>query len=118
MYAIIETGGKQYRVAEGETVDVELLGVEPGQVVELDRVLLVSTDDGVYVGRPTVDGATVRARVVDMVKGPKIVVFKYKPKKRYRRKTGHRQKYTRLLIEEIRIERNGEASTSVEEESA
>jgi large subunit ribosomal protein L21 len=118
VYAIIETGGKQYRVTEGDTVDVELLGAEPGQVVELDRVLLVSTDEGVYVGRPTVEGATVRARVVDTVKGPKIVVFKYKPKKRYRRKTGHRQKYTRLLIEEICIEKNGESTASAEEESA
>lgn len=101
MYAIIETGGKQYRVAEGDTLDVELLRAKPGQVVELNRVLLVASEDRVHVGTPTVEGATVRARVVETVKGPKIVVFKYKPKNRYRRKTGHRQKYTRLQIDEI-----------------
>jgi len=101
VYAIIETGGKQYRVAEGDTLDVELLHAEPGQVVELNRVLLVASEDGVQIGTPTVKGAVVRARVVDRVKGPKIVVFKYKPKNRYRRKTGHRQKYTRLRIDKI-----------------
>ena len=101
MYAIIETGGKQYRVAEGDTLDVELLPAEPGQVVELDRVLLVASEQGVQVGTPTVEGVTVRARVVETVKGPKVVVFKYKPKNRYRRKTGHRQKYTRLVIDKI-----------------
>lgn len=110
MYAIIETGGKQYRVAEGDTVDVELLGVEAGQVVELDRVLLASTDDGVLVGKPTVEGVAVRAHVVDTVKGQKVVVFKYKPKNRYRRKTGHRQKYTRLRIDEIVVPGAEEAS--------
>ncbi|RME44864.1 MAG: 50S ribosomal protein L21 [Chloroflexi bacterium] len=101
MYAIIETGGKQYKVREGDTVDVELLGVEAGETIELDRVLMVAGGDQATVGKPTVEGALVRATVVDEVKGEKVVVFKYKPKNRYRRKTGHRQKYTRLQIEEI-----------------
>lgn len=101
MYAIIETGGKQYKVREGDTVDVELLGGEIGDTVELDQVLLVAGDDGMSVGTPTVEDARVRATVIGKVKGDKIVVFKYKPKNRYRRKTGHRQKYTRLRIERI-----------------
>lgn len=101
MYAIIETGGKQYKVREGETVDVELLSGEAGDTIELNQVLLVAGHDRTQVGTPTVDGAVVRATVVDEVKGDKIVVFKYKPKNRYRRKTGHRQKYTRLQIDRI-----------------
>ncbi|MGQ9675862.1 MAG: 50S ribosomal protein L21 [Chloroflexota bacterium] len=101
MYAVVETGGKQYKVAPGQTVDVEKLPVEAGQTVELDRVLLISEDDKVAVGSPTVPGAKVVATVVEQVKGEKIIVFKYKPKTRYRRKTGHRQEYTRLAIKEI-----------------
>jgi large subunit ribosomal protein L21 len=101
VYAIIETGGKQYKVREGDTVDVELLDQQPGDIVELDRVLLVASHDDTTVGAPTVDGAFVRATVLDEVKGDKVVVFKYKPKVRYRRKTGHRQKYLRLQIDEI-----------------
>ena len=101
MYAIIETGGKQYKVREGETVDVELLGGEAGDTIELDQVLLVAGHDGSTVGVPTVEGAVVQATVLDKVKGDKVVVFKYKPKNRYRVKTGHRQKYTRLQIDRI-----------------
>lgn len=101
MYAVVETGGKQYKVAPGQTIDVEKLPVEAGQTVELDRVLLISEDEKVAVGSPTVPGAKVVATVVEQVKGEKIIVFKYKPKTRYRRKTGHRQEYTRLAIKEI-----------------
>lgn len=101
MYAVVETGGKQYKVMPGQTVDVEKLPAEAGQTVELDRVLLISEDDKVAVGNPTVEGAKVVATVVAQIKGDKIIVFKYKPKTRYRRKTGHRQNYTRLAIKEI-----------------
>ncbi|MBI4504600.1 MAG: 50S ribosomal protein L21 [Chloroflexi bacterium] len=101
MYAIVETGGHQYKVSPGMQLDVERLDAEPGALVELDRVLLVAHEGEPAVGRPTVPGARVRARVIGEVKGDKIVVFRYKAKSRYRRKTGHRQRYTRLAIEEI-----------------
>ncbi|HID87311.1 MAG TPA: 50S ribosomal protein L21 [Anaerolineae bacterium] len=101
MYAVVETGGKQYKVAVGDTVDVERMPVSAGETVELDRVLLVADGDRVMVGQPLVEGARVRATVLDEVKGKKVIVFKYRPKVRYRRKTGHRQRYTRLRIDEI-----------------
>ncbi len=101
MYAVVETGGRQYKVTKGEVIDVERLKASPGQTIELDRVLLVSRDDEVTVGKPTVPGAKVVAKVLGEEKGEKVVVFKYKPKTRYRRKTGHRQIYTRLSIEDI-----------------
>lgn len=103
-YAIVEDGGKQYRAVEGGTIEVDYFASEVGEQVDLDRVLLVSDDDHVSVGAPLVSGAKVQATVVGMVKGPKIVVFKYKPKKRVRVKTGHRQKYTRLQIDSISVE--------------
>src|SRR5205823_3975433 len=102
MYAVFETGGKQYRVQPGDTLDVELLGAVEGQTIELDRVLLVGGDGGTTVGQPLVAHARVVAEVVREVRGPKIVVFKYKSKVRYRRKTGHRQNLTRLRVTEIR----------------
>ena len=101
MYAIVETGGKQYQVEAGQIVDVERLQAEIGDVVELDQVLLVSGDDEVQVGQPRVEGARVRATVLRQDRGRKVIVFKYKPKERYRRKAGHRQSYTRLRIDEI-----------------
>ncbi|MGB9723238.1 MAG: 50S ribosomal protein L21 [Chloroflexia bacterium] len=101
MFAIIRTGGKQYRVAPGQTIVVERLPQEVGQQVELKEVLLISAEDGVRVGSPTVEGARVWARVLAHGRGPKIDVFKYKPKKRYRRLRGHRQEQTHLLIETI-----------------
>jgi large subunit ribosomal protein L21 len=101
VYAVVKTGGKQYRVQVGETVDVELLPAEPGQSIDLEQVLMVSDDGAVNVGQPLVDGARVRATVVGEVRGEKLIIFKYKPKVRYRRRTGHRQSYTRLTIEEI-----------------
>jgi large subunit ribosomal protein L21 len=100
-YAVVETGGKQYRVAPGDTVDVEYLASEKGDEITLDRVLLVAAEDGIKVGNPIVAGASVRAQVVGHDRGDKIIVFKYKNKVRSRRKTGHRQAYTRLQIQEI-----------------
>lgn len=100
-YAIIESGGKQYKAIEGATIEVDLLPVEPGQQVELPAVLLLVDDDSVSVGTPMVNGARINATVVGEVKGPKVIVFKYRPKKRYRVKTGHRQKYTKLKIDSI-----------------
>ncbi|MFQ5812371.1 MAG: 50S ribosomal protein L21 [Anaerolineae bacterium] len=101
MYAVVETGGKQYKVSAGEIVDVDKLPFEVGEEVELDRVLLVADGDEVHVGQPTVEGAKVLATVTDHVKGPKIIIFKYRPRERYRRKKGHRQAYTRLTIDEV-----------------
>ena len=103
-YAIVEDGGKQYKAVEGATIEVDYFPAEAGEPVDLERVLMVVEDDKVNVGRPLVDGAKVQASVVSQVKGPKIVVFRYKPKKRIRRKTGHRQKYTRLQIDAISLE--------------
>ena len=100
-YAIVETGGKQYRVQPGDSITVEKLPGEEGSTVELDRVLLVGQDSGVTVGQPIVDGAKVVAEVVTQARGDKIIVFKYKPKVRYSVKNGHRQSLTRLSIKEI-----------------
>ena len=101
IYAIIETGGKQYKVSPGQTIDVDRLDVAEGNSIELDRVLLIADDDKVTVGTPVVDGAKVIATSQGEGKGKKIIVFKYKPKVRYRKKTGHRQLYTRLTIDKI-----------------
>jgi large subunit ribosomal protein L21 len=101
VFAIIETGGKQYRVAEGDVIEVEKLAVPVGDTVTLDRVLMVGDDQQAEIGKPTVAGAAVRATVLGQDRGPKIIVFKYKPKIDYRRKNGHRQSITRLQIEQI-----------------
>jgi len=101
VYAVVETSGKQYKVSTGEIVEVDKLPLEVGEKIELDRVLLVAEGEEVRVGQPTVEGAKVLATVTDHVKGPKIIVFKYRPRQRYRRKKGHRQNYTRLTIDEI-----------------
>ncbi|KJS82048.1 MAG: 50S ribosomal protein L21 [Peptococcaceae bacterium BICA1-8] len=101
MYAIIETGGKQYKVQEGDTLKVELLDVEAGQPVEIDKVLMVSKDGQVKVGNPFVAGAKVTLKVEDHGRGKKIIVYKYKAKKNYRRKQGHRQPYTAVVVEKI-----------------
>ena len=100
-YAIIKTGGKQYRVAPGDTIAVEKIAADEGSTIELDDVLLVAQDSGVQVGQPTVDGAKVVAEVAAQGRSRKIIVFKYKPKVRYRIKRGHRQHVTRLSIKEI-----------------
>ncbi len=100
-YAIIESGGKQYKAVEGTTIDVDRLALDVGSDVELDQVLLVTDGTDVKVGTPTVKGALVKATVAAEVKGRKILVFKYREGNRYRRRQGHRQKYTRLQIQEI-----------------
>ncbi len=100
-YAIIETGGKQYRVQPGDSITVEKITAEEGSSIELDRVLLVAQDSGVTVGQPTVDGAKVIAEVARQARGNKVIVFKYKPKVRYQIKNGHRQSLTKLTIKEI-----------------
>lgn len=100
-YAVIESGGKQYRAVEGATIEVDRLPVEAGQQVNLDAVLLLVDGDSVSVGAPVLPGVTVKATVVEHTKGPKIVVFKYRPKKRIRVKTGHRQQYTCLKVDSI-----------------
>jgi len=101
VYAVVETGGKQYRVAPGDVIEVERLGADEGATVTLDRVILVAGENGVKVGSPVVVGAKVTARVQGHGKGRKILVFKYKPKKNQRRRYGHRQPFTRLVIEAI-----------------
>jgi large subunit ribosomal protein L21 len=103
-YAIVETGGKQYKAVEGATIDVDLLEVETGTTVILDAVLLLVEDEKIHVGTPTIKNAKITTSVLDHVKGPKVVTFKYSPKKRIRVKTGHRQQYTRLQIETISVE--------------
>jgi large subunit ribosomal protein L21 len=101
MFAIIETGGKQYKVAPGVSVSVEKIVAEPGETVEFDRVLMVGNDDGVSVGSPLVSGAKVVAHVIDQHRGERISVYKFKAKSNYHRRTGHRQYYTHLRVAEI-----------------
>ena len=100
MYAIVETGGKQYKVSAGAIMDVELLSAGAGDQVELDRVLMVKDGEQSLIGTPTVEGAVVKATVLDEVKGPKVRTFKYRGTK-YRRRRGHRQHYTRLQVDDI-----------------
>lgn len=101
VYAVIQTGGKQYRVSEGDVITVEKLDAEVGKDLTLDRVLLVSKDGKVEIGNPVVSGAKAVAKVLGHGKAKKILVFKYKPKDNIRRRQGHRQPYTRLLVEKI-----------------
>ncbi len=101
MYAIIKTGGKQYRVAEGDVITVEKLTAGEGEVVTFDEVLTVVKDGEVVVGKPVVAGAKVTAKVEAQGKGRKILVFKYKAKSNYRRRQGHRQPFTKVVIEKI-----------------
>ena len=102
MYAVVESGGKQYKVTVGQTIDVERLSVEPGESVTLDRVLLVAKDGEIKVGRPTIKGAQVSATVMHHGRKRKAIIFHYRPKQRYRVKKGHRQQYTRLRIDKIK----------------
>lgn len=101
MYAIVESGGKQFKVSQGDNIFVEKVFAEVGAIVELDKVFLVSGDSGVTVGVPTIQGAKVIAKVVEHGRDKKIVVFKYKAKKNYHKKQGHRQPFTKLHIESI-----------------
>jgi large subunit ribosomal protein L21 len=112
IYAVVETGGKQYRVSPGQVVDVERLGAVEGDTVELDKVLLIGDGDKVTVGSPHVDGAKVVAISQGEGKGKKVIVVKYKPKVRYRKKTGHRQLYTRLAIDKIIGPESGKGETT------
>ena len=100
-FAIVESGGKQYRAVEGTTIDVDRLAYEVGKTFDFERVLLMAEGDVVMVGTPTVGGITVSATVVDHVKGPKVISFKYRPKKRIRVRGGHRQQYTLLMVDFI-----------------
>ena len=102
MYAIIETGGKQYRVSEGDKVNVEILGADAGTEVKLDKVVALIGEDGSVYGTPYVAGAEVKAEVVATGLGKKVLVFKHKPRKGQRKLNGHRQPYATLLIKEIR----------------
>ncbi len=101
MYAIIETGGKQYRVQEGDTLFIEKLDVAENEEITFDKVIMVGKEDGVVCGAPTVEGATVSANVVKNGKAKKITVFTYRPKKDSKRKMGHRQPYTKVQIKAI-----------------
>ncbi|MBL7201246.1 MAG: 50S ribosomal protein L21 [Anaerolineae bacterium] len=101
MYAIVETGGKQHKVSAGQTLDVELLPQQVGEQVKLDQVFMIVDGGDIRVGSPVIEGASVVATVTDQVKGKKIRIFKYTGK-RYRRRKGHRQQYTRLHVDEIR----------------
>jgi len=101
MYAVVRTGGKQYRVSAGDSIDVEKLPYDVGEQIELDEVLLVSNGGDAQIGKPLVPGAKVKATVTRQAKGRKVVIFKFRSSNRYRRKKGHRQQYTRLRIDEI-----------------
>ncbi len=101
MYAIIKTGGKQYRVNEGDVISVEKLDVASGEAVIFDEVLVVSKDGELQIGAPVVSGAKVEGTVVQQGKEKKVIVFKYKPKKDFRKKQGHRQPFTRVMIDKI-----------------
>ena len=105
MYAVIETGGKQYRVQEGDILDVERISGVSGEQKEVvfDRVLLVGDGDDIKVGQPVVEGARVNAELVNEVRGPKVIVFKFKRRKQYRRKNGHRQDLHRVRIQGITV---------------
>jgi large subunit ribosomal protein L21 len=101
VYAIIETGGKQYKVAEGDVISVEKLGVEADSEFVFDKVLVLSNDNGMKIGAPYVEGAKVSATVMCEGKGKKVIVYKYKPKKCFHKKNGHRQPFTKLQINSI-----------------
>ena len=103
VYAIVQTGGKQYRVHPGDTVRVETLPGDEGDLIELDDVRMVSEDGDVKLGTPSIDGAKVTAEIIGNGRGKKVIVFKYKAKTRYRRKNGHRQNYTDLRVTDISL---------------
>lgn len=101
MYAIIKTGGKQYKVSKGDEIFLEKIDGEAGDKVKFEQVLAVASDEGINAGTPEVEGAFVEGEIIKQGKQKKITVFKYKPKKGYRRKQGHRQPYTRVRINNI-----------------
>lgn len=117
-YAIIKTGGKQYRVAKDDVIDVELLDAEPGAKVEFAEVLFLSDGKKVHVGTPSVDGFTVKGELVETIKGPKVTSVKYKKRKNCRKKWGHRQNYSRVKITTIGAEKSkAKAKTKAKEET-
>jgi large subunit ribosomal protein L21 len=101
VYAIVESGGKQYRVQEGDVLTIDRLAAEEGEVVQLGRVLLLGSDEGTAIGAPVVDGAVVSAKILEHGRDKKKIIFRYKNKKRYRAKKGHRQPHTRVRVEAI-----------------
>lgn len=101
MYAVVKTGGKQYRVAAGDTIRVEKLEGRPGDAVELDQILLLADGEALTLGRPLIEGASVKAEILLQDKNRKVVIYKYRRRKRYRRKTGHRQMFTALRITQV-----------------
>jgi large subunit ribosomal protein L21 len=101
MYAVVATGGKQYKVQQGDVLRVEKLAGDVGSEVAFDKVLMFSDGDNVQIGRPVVEGAVVKGRIIEQGKSKKVIVFKYKRRKRYRRKQGHRQPYTAVKIDAI-----------------
>lgn len=103
MYAVIETGGKQYKVQEGDVLFIEKIDAEDGAEITFDKVLAVSSEGNVTFGKPLIENASVTAKVLGQGKNRKIIVFKFKPKKNYRRKTGHRQPYTKVQISKISV---------------
>ena len=117
MYAVIETGGKQYRVEVGTELEVELLDAEPGKTITVGRVLLVADGDDASIGRPVVDGAAVSAEVVRQSRGEKVIAFKYRPKARRRVKKGHRQELTVLRIADITLNGKSAAKSVARAES-
>lgn len=103
MYAIIKNGGKQYRVCEGDVIFLEKIQAQPGETVSFNEVLAVGLEDKLMLGKPYVENASITARIVDHGKAKKVIVFKYKAKKNYRRKQGHRQPFTKVAIEKINL---------------
>jgi large subunit ribosomal protein L21 len=103
MYAIIRTGGRQYRAEVGKVIDVDRLPHEVDHSFEIDEILLIGDEDNTVIGQPTVDGAKVKVTVVEQGRGKKIIVYKYRQRTNYRRKRGHRQYFTRLRVDEITV---------------
>ncbi|MFQ5904841.1 MAG: 50S ribosomal protein L21 [Candidatus Binatia bacterium] len=114
MYAIVKAGGKQHKVAEGDVVALEKIAGQPGDPVELGEVLFVRTGEGVHVGTPTLNGGSVKGEIVGQERGKKIIVFKHKKRKGYRRKQGHRQDLTRVRIQKIEWEEPSESRPTTE----
>jgi large subunit ribosomal protein L21 len=112
MYAVVDSGGKQYRVEPGRTLVLDRLDAEAGAAVTFDRVLLIGDGDSVTLGTPTVSGASVRGTVLEHGRGPKVIVFRFRPKAHYRRRTGHRSELTRVRIDEIATAEGTAAGTT------
>jgi large subunit ribosomal protein L21 len=117
MYAVIETGGKQYRVQEGDVITVEKLDVEAGEKITFDKVLLISDGETIKVGAPYVESCNVAGTVVEHGKGQKVIIFKYKAKKDYRKKQGHRQPYTMIKIEKVSARKARKTKAAAEAEA-